>query len=90
MNNEGYQASELGNLAVQDLPDLPQSIKRRLSLLGIVTVEDLVTGWSERRFLVFGYRIGKKSIRAINKSLKQIGVRPLGINAPRETVEYLC
>ncbi|MDD3679048.1 MAG: hypothetical protein PHT36_02270 [Patescibacteria group bacterium] len=79
----------IGSLSVDELPNLSPHIVRRLSALGINTIEDLVVGWSERDLLVFGYRIGRKAIGEINAGLLSLSVCSLGKSIPRKFLELL-
>ncbi len=77
----------LFELPIEEMPDLPPKIIRRVSGCGIETVGELITRWSERKLAIQGYRIGKGSVKAINISLATLGLRPLGNDKPRKELE---
>jgi hypothetical protein len=87
--NQGSYLAALGSLTIDEIPGISVSLKRRLGNLGVSTVHGLVTEWSERDLLIFGYWIGRKSIKEINNGLLLLKLRPLGSVKPRQNLELL-
>jgi len=88
-NIRSSYVATIAAMSVADLPGINPNIPRRLFDLGVETVGQLVTEWSERRLLREGYWIGRGSIGAINASLSLLGVRSLGREVPRSHLEIL-
>lgn len=86
-SNRDKYVEVIAKLLIEDIPGLSPCVIRRLMGLGIETVEDLVTGWSEYDLRMRGYWIGKGSISAIESGLQTLGVRSLGRQVPRTRVE---
>lgn len=79
----------IAELDVSDLPELSPSFQRRLKSQGIDNVEQIVTEWSERRFMIEGYWIGRGSIEQINTALANLGLKSLGKEVPRDRLELV-
>jgi len=77
----------LAELSIEHLPSLSPNIIRRIRGCGIDTIGELLTEWSERRFLIECYQIGKGSIERINSSLAELGLAALGKENPRDWLE---
>jgi ERCC4-type nuclease len=80
------QAEVYADMLVEDL-NIPNALARRLCGMGFVTVGQLLSVSVDD--LMRAYWIGRGSIGAIQRALREIGLEPLAQHVPRQTIRRI-
>lgn len=79
------------SILVQDIEflGLPPFWEKKLRGLGIRTIGELLTEWSEEDLRVELQLASRQLLRLANEGLKNLGLPPVGVVHPHETVRMI-